>query len=173
MIIVLIGYMASGKSVIGKKLAEKLNYKFIDLDHYIELKEESTITNIFTTKSELFFRILENKYLAQIIDNQTNLVLALGGGTPCYSNNMKLLTAAENCTTIYLSASASLLVSRLKDEKGKRPLVAHISSEAELSEFIRKHLFERMVYYNQADVTISIDDKSSVHIIESIILQLF
>ena len=85
MIIVLIGYMASGKSTIGRILADKLNYSFIDLDDYIEEKEQTSVSEIFKSKGEIYFRKLETTSLQALLNNKDNLVLSLGGGTPCYS----------------------------------------------------------------------------------------
>jgi len=173
MIIVLIGYMASGKSMVGVELASKMSYDFEDLDAYIEAQEKKSISEIFATKGEVFFRKLETKYLKDIITNSNQIVLALGGGTPCYGNNMDLIINHENCLSIYLKTSIALLSQRLIIEKEKRPLVAHITSKDGLTEFIGKHLFERVPFYSRADLSIETDDRSVDEIIEKIILQLF
>ncbi len=102
-----------------------------------------------------------------------NSVISLGGGTPCYGDNMKLITEAEDSKSVYLKASIPQLVMRLKDEKNKRPLISHLKSEEQLVEFIGKHLFERSVFYNQSNVTLSVDNKSINSIVEGVILQLF
>ena len=102
-----------------------------------------------------------------------NSVISLGGGTPCYGDNMKLITEAEDSKSVYLKASIPQLVMRLKDEKNKRPLISHLKSEEQLVEFIGKHLFERSVFYNQSNVTLSVDNKSVNSIVEEVILQLF
>ena len=171
--IVLLGYMASGKSLIGKELAKKLNYDFIDLDDYIVANERSEIAAIFKEKGEIYFRKVETRYLKEIISEKDKVVLALGGGTPCYANNMDVLNEAENCKTLYLKTSMSTLVKRLDKETDKRPLISHLSSEDQLSEFIGKHLFERSYFYNQADLSINTDNKKSTEIIEDIIFELF
>ena len=173
MILVLIGYMASGKSTLGKVLATKLNYNFIDLDDYIEEKEKNSIKDIFETKGEIYFRHIETNYLKGILSSKNNLVLSLGGGTPCYSSNMQAILDAKNAISIYLKASIPTLVERLKIEKSKRPLIAHIETDELLIEFIGKHLFERTPFYNQAEVTISTDNKKENDIIEELIFQLF
>ena len=87
--IVLLGYMASGKSNIGKKLSKKLSMSFIDLDDYIIEKEKMTISDIFKAKGEIYFRLIENKYLKEILLEKKDFILSLGGGTPCYANNME------------------------------------------------------------------------------------
>ncbi|TBV24813.1 shikimate kinase [Meridianimaribacter sp. CL38] len=169
----LIGYMGSGKSTIGSKLAQVLDYNFIDFDDYIQFKEKKTITEIFQSKGEIYFRKIENIYLKELIEDTTNTIISLGGGTPCYGNNMELIKASKHAKSIYLKASIPVLTERLFNEKGKRPLIAHIDSKEEMVEFIGKHLFERTNYYNQSDATILTDNKSIEEITEKIILELF
>ncbi|WP_034040760.1 shikimate kinase [Wocania ichthyoenteri] len=172
MIIVLIGYMASGKSTLGKILAKTLNYSFIDLDDYIEEKENAEISDIFKLKGEIYFRKKETQYLNDILKSKAKLILSLGGGTPCYGNNMDVVLKHDDVVSIYLKASIPTLVSRLKNEKAKRPLIAHIKTDDLLSEFIGKHLFERSQFYNQAKKTISTDNKTGHEIIEDLLFQL-
>ena len=82
--IIILGYMGSGKSIIGRELSLKVNKKFIDLDSYIEEKEKDSISNIFQNNGDLYFRKQESKYLKEILKNNNDLVLSVGGGTPCY-----------------------------------------------------------------------------------------
>ncbi len=171
--VVLIGYMASGKSTLGRILAEKLNYDFIDLDDYIEEKEGLSVSDIFKSKGEIYFRKMETLYLKELLDNRTKLVLSLGGGTPCYSNNMDFIKNINHVKSIYLKASIPTLVARLKKEKGKRPLIAHIETDELLTEFIGKHLFERSQFYNLSEVVLTTDNKTEDDIIEELILELF
>ncbi|MFD0991095.1 shikimate kinase [Mariniflexile jejuense] len=173
MILILIGYMASGKSTLGRILAKKLNYEFLDLDDYIEANENTTISNIFKLEGEIYFRKKETFYLKKLLESKTNLVLSLGGGTPCYSNNMEMILNANNAKSIYLKASIPTLIARLKNEKSKRPLIAHIETDELLEEFIGKHLFERSQYYSLANATLSTDNKSEKDIIEELIVKLF
>ncbi|MBJ6368837.1 shikimate kinase [Snuella sedimenti] len=172
MIITLIGYMASGKSTLGKELAVKLDYDFIDLDDYIEVKENTSVSNIFKTKGEIYFRTIETKYLKTLIESKSNLILSLGGGTPCYGNNMNVLLNAPYVKSIYLKASIPTLVARLKNEKRKRPLIAHLETDEQLTEFIGKHLFERTQFYTQAQLTLLTDNKDSTTIVNEIVGQL-
>ena len=173
MILVLIGYMASGKSTIGEKLAKKLNYNFMDLDDFIENKENDTVSNIFKNKGEIYFRKQETIYLKELLQNQSNIILSVGGGTPCYANNMELILNEDNVKSIYLKASIPNLVDKLINKKSKRPLIAHIETEEELTEFVAKHLFERIQYYNQAEIQIITDNKTKKEIVEDIVLELF
>jgi shikimate kinase len=171
--IILIGYMASGKSSVGKILANKLNYEFIDLDDYIEKDEKITVAHIFKSKGELYFRKLETKYLKIILDSKNGVVLSLGGGTPCYGNNMDLVLNDSNSKSVYLKTGIPTLVGRLKNEKSKRPLIAHLESDELLTEFIGKHLFERNQFYGLAETKISTDGKNETEIVEELLLTLF
>ena len=173
MIVVLIGYMASGKSTLGRNLAKKLNYEFIDLDVFIEENEKSTVSDLFKLKGEIHFRKLETHYLKELLGIKNDLVLSLGGGTPCYSNNMSFILSADKVKSIYLKASIQTLMTRLKNEKSKRPLIAHIETDDLLAEFIGKHLFERSQFYSLANITIKTDNKSEKDIIEELVFKLF
>ncbi len=165
--------MGSGKSVIGKKLSEVLNYNYLDLDDYIQLKENKSITEIFKSKGEIYFRKIESKYLDEVIDDKLNTVISLGGGTPCYGENMTKIKHAKNASSIYLKTTISVLVERLFSEKNHRPLISHIQEKEELIEFIGKHMFERSPYYNQSDIILNTDQKSIDEVVESIVLKLF
>ena len=173
MIIILIGYMASGKSTIGKRLADKLNYGFVDLDDFIVEKENKSVSKIFKKKGEVYFRKQEAFYLRDLLKSNKNTVLAVGGGTPCYSGNMDLILGSEHVKSIYLKASLKTLVEKLIRKKATRPLIAHIETEDEMAEFIGKHLFERVQFYNQSELHINIDNKSKDEVVEDIILELF
>jgi shikimate kinase len=173
MIIVLIGYMASGKTSVGKKLAKKLNYNFIDLDDFIEERENRSVTEVFKIKGEVYFRKQEALYLNMLLKSETNTILSVGGGTPCYSGNMDVILNSNKVKSIYLKASLKTLVNKLMKKKATRPLIAHIQTKTEMTEFIGKHLFERIQFYNQAEIQVSIDNKTKDAIVEDIILELF
>lgn len=164
--IVLLGYMASGKSTVGRNLAQKINTIFIDLDAYIEKKEELTITELFATKGEIYFRTQEALYLKEILESHQNCVVSLGGGTPCYGDTMKMLLHAD-ITSIYLKATINTLAKRLQLEKEERPLVAKLTEE-KLTEYIGKHLFERAPFYEQSTIKVQIDNRSVEEIIQEI-----
>ena len=170
--IVLLGYMASGKSKIGKELAKVLSYEFNDLDYIIEEGEGKTISEIFSSSGELYYRKKEKEYLESLLKISNNSIISIGGGTPCYYNTMDSLLANTSLTTVYLNVSIPVLVDRLKNETLKRPLIAHIKTDELLTEFIGKHLFERSSYYNRAEVKINANGIVE-DIIENIILHLF
>ncbi|GAA4235818.1 shikimate kinase [Postechiella marina] len=173
MIIVLIGYMASGKSSIGKKIAKKLNYNLVDLDDLIEEREHLSVSEIFKTKGEVYFRKQEALYLKNQIESNTNLILSLGGGTPCYGTNMDYILEANNVKSVYLKGAIPTLVSKLIKKKSTRPLIAHIETEEAMTEFVGKHLFERSYYYNKAEIIINIDNKTKKEIANEIVTTLF
>jgi shikimate kinase len=168
MIIILIGYMGSGKSTIGQKLSEILKFEGIDLDDYIQKKEQLTIPQIFERKGEIYFRKIEHTYLKELLGHN-NIILSLGGGTPCYAGNMDAILGAEGAHSIYLKSSIPNLVKRLSSEKSQRPLISHLQTDEELTEFIGKHLFERSFYYSQSHQTVLIDGKTIEAITEEIL----
>lgn len=158
--IVLIGYMGSGKSAVGKQIAKNNNLAYADLDDYIEQQEGKSIKQIFDEKGEVYFRRIESKYLKIFLNTRSDTVFSLGGGTPCFSNNMELINNHSKVISIYLQTSVNELSNRLFQEKSKRPLIAHVATPEQLTEFIAKHLFERAIYYNQAKYIIKTDLKS-------------
>ena len=172
MIVVLMGYMGSGKSTVGEELATVLNYSFLDLDDYLVDKGKASISEIFKTRGEIYFRKKETEYLKELINSSENLVLALGGGTPCYGKNIDILTNNLNVALFYLKLSIPLLAARLFKEREKRPLISHLNNEDQLLEFIGKHIFERVNYYNQAQYTIKTDSKSQLAVLEDILMRL-
>lgn len=167
--IFLVGYMGSGKTSVGAKLAKILKCDFLDLDAFIEEKEGMTVRELFKLKGEIYFRRAESKYLQEIIDQKEIKVISLGGGTPCYGNNMERILSASNAKSVYLKASIPTLTKRLFEERINRPLIAHLDSEELLVEFIGKHLFERSLYYSQSEVTVLTDGKSLDDIISEIL----
>lgn len=156
--IILLGYMGCGKSTIAKTLSKSIGVPFVDLDQYIEKKEDLAINAIFEQRGEIYFRKLEHQAFVELLNSSEPMIIGLGGGTPCYANNHELLIG-ENVVSIYLKASIQTLFDRLSSNKSKRPLIADKSDE-ELKEFIAMHLFERSFYYNQAQFTVSVDDKT-------------
>ena len=138
--------MGSGKSSIGKVLATQLGCDFIDLDLFIEKEYQMTIPQIFSTKGEKEFRAMEHNALKKVIE-KNNIVVACGGGTPCYYNNMELMN--NNGNTVYIKMSADALVKRLLTLKDKRPLIEN-KSEEELRVFVKRQLEKREDAYHQA-----------------------
>jgi len=145
--IFLIGFMGCGKTTLGKKLAKHLNYTFIDLDSYIEKTTNKTITEIFENKGEKKFRIVEKENLMEVC-KKDNLVIATGGGTPCFFDNMQKIL--DNGKAIYLKMEIEDLLERLETEKSQRPLIENKSAK-ELENFIRNKLSEREYFYKKSN----------------------
>lgn len=156
--IILLGYMGCGKSTIANKLSKIIQIPFVDLDKIIEEKTNLTINQIFETQGEVYFRKLEHEVFVELLNSPDNIIIGLGGGTPCYANNHELLQR-EDVISIYLKASIETLFDRLVTNKSKRPLIAD-KSEEEMKEFIAKHLFDRSFYYNQAQHKVIVDHKT-------------
>ena len=140
----LIGYMASGKSTLGKALAKALALPFIDLDVEIERTEGTSISEIVDSKGELHFRKIESGVLNELLEQNDTGVFALGGGTPVFYNHMELLNTEGE--TIFLDVPVGELAKRLEGDI-KRPL---IQNKEDITEFVAKHMFERRPYYSQA-----------------------
>ncbi len=150
--------MGCGKSTIANKLSKIIQIPFVDLDKIIEEKTNLTINQIFETQGEVYFRKLEHEVFVELLNSPDNMIIGLGGGTPCYANNHELLIR-EDVISIYLKASIETLFDRLVTNKSKRPLIAD-KSEDEMKEFIAKHLFDRSFYYNQAQQKVIVDNKT-------------
>lgn len=165
--IILVGYMAVGKTTISKLLAKKTGLKIVDTDKLIEKRTGLTIPEIFALKGELFFRKKEHETFREIIENDENLIISTGGGTPCYADNHLLLNG-KNVVSIYLKSSIDTIVKKLTSSKKGRPLVADKSQE-ELQEFVAKHLFERSYFYNHATFNVVVDNKNQEDIVKEIL----
>ncbi len=157
MIITLIGYMGSGKSFIGNLLSNQLSLPFYDLDTLIEKKEGKTISTLFKEKGEIYFRKTEHIVLLETLKQKDNCILSLGGGTPCFYDNMDWVN--QNSISIYLQNSIPTLSNRLVKEKEQRPIISHLQNE-QLPEFIAKHLFERRPFYEKAIHTVNTDKQN-------------
>ena len=165
----LIGYMGVGKTTIGKELSKKLQIQFLDLDTVIESEEKCSISEIFNSKGEIGFRKVERELLISVLEKNRDFVLALGGGTPAYYDNITEIT--ENSKTYYLRMPPAKLLERLDKDETHRPLINRIPLEDRL-EFVAKHLFDRRSFYDQAHETIDVADKTISEIVEEIIQRL-
>ena len=114
--VILIGYMAVGKTTIAKLISEKTGVKYVDLDNLIEEKTNLSISELFKQNGEINFRKIEHEIFKEIIENGENLIISTGGGTPCYADNHLFLNG-KNSISIYLKASLSIILERLKTEK--------------------------------------------------------
>jgi shikimate kinase len=140
--------MGCGKSFLGPGLATRLGLPFVDLDALIAQAEGASIESIFAQKGETAFRYLEQRYLKESVV-QAPYVLATGGGTPCFFENLEWMQAQG--ITIYLKTPVSVLAARLQKAQTTRPLLAAIP-DADLEQFIDKMLQERAPFYMQAQI---------------------
>lgn len=161
--IFLIGYMGSGKSMVGKELAQKLNLHFIDMDDYIEERNCKSIPQIFADDGEEGFRKMEQKALHELSEFE-NVVIATGGGAPCFFDNMEVIKHSGR--SIYLKATARIIAERLIESKVERPLIKG-KTEQELILFIDQTLNKREKWYEQADVIIPFDHDLSIDEVQS------
>ena len=146
--------MGSGKSTIGKKLASKMNLKFVDLDGFIEAEMDCSVEDAFALQGEKYFREQEANALVKIT-KQDNFVVALGGGAPCFASNFSLIKSTG--ISVYLQMEKVDLYNRLAANRGNRPLLYSLN-ENELEAYISSSLDVREEYYNQADIVISAKD---------------
>ena len=149
--IFLIGYMGSGKTTLGRKLAYILQHQFIDLDQHIEEQEGRTISQIFEEDGEDYFRKLERVYLHRII-NQDDVVISTGGGTPCFFDNMDQMNKYGK--TIYINMHPKALLPRLLSSQSTRPLLAG-KDEKGMLDYVFKTLRSREKYYNKAEKVVT------------------
>ncbi|WP_185869222.1 shikimate kinase [Blattabacterium cuenoti] len=164
--ITLIGYMGSGKTSIGERLSQIINYNFYDLDSILVESEKDSIYNLFKKKGELSFRKREHSVLKKILKNKDKYVLSVGGGTPCFHNNIYLLNRYSK--TFYLQTNSYTLFRRLLLEKNSRPLISHLSKN-ELFQFIMKHLSQRIYFYEKSYQKINVSAKSKDDIVQELI----
>ena len=159
--LILTGMMGVGKSTVGKILAKKLNYKFVDVDKLIENKEGSSINLIFETKSENYFRKIEND-ITLIELKKNNSVISLGGGA--FLNNEVRRNAKKLSTSFWLDVPIDKLIKRLKKNR-KRPLLLKKNTNEE----VKKIYFDRKKIYNEADYRIKCDSLKSEEIANKIL----
>ncbi len=153
--------MGSGKTTIGKKLANRLLYDFIDSDEEIEKNENQSISEIFDEKGESYFRKLETDFLLNF--NSQNKVISLGGGTPCFNNNMEIIN--KKGISVYLKLPVETIHRRLMDSKNKRPLIEQFKENPEaLKKQIESMIREREIQYEKASIKIDALNMNSLKI---------
>ncbi|MBQ7237943.1 MAG: shikimate kinase [Bacteroidales bacterium] len=161
--IFLIGYMGAGKTTLGRALAKTMNLQFIDLDDFIVSRYHKTIKEIFAEEGEDGFRRAERRALEEVAGYE-DVIISLGGGTPCFFDNMQLVRKAGR--TVYLKPTEEVLLERLIIGKHKRPLLAD-KTDDEILAFIREQLAWREPYYMQAEMTFNashLENKEDIHL---------
>lgn len=166
--IFLTGYMGSGKSTLGRRLARRLEIAFIDLDDYFEAKFRTSISLFFERYGEDAFRRLEHEVLKEVIDKHDNAIVSTGGGTPCYFNNMELMN--HHGTTIYLKLPAAVIASRLSNSpfRYKRPKLKGMD-KGTLLETVTGHLEQREPFYTRAHLIINVFDLNVNEIVNKVV----
>ena len=147
--ILLVGFMAAGKTTLGKALARDLGLQFVDLDHYIENRYHCTVSQLFADRGEEAFRQIERNMLHEVAEFE-NVVISTGGGTPCFFDNMDYMNAQG--TTVFLEASVDVIHTRLTIARVQRPLVKDKTAD-ELRQYITDMLERRGPYYTRAHHT--------------------
>ena len=150
--IILVGYMGSGKTTVGRQLALALGLQFYDLDWYIEERYHKRIPQIFAEVGEEGFRDLERRMLHEVAEFE-NVVVSCGGGTPCFYDNMEYMN--QQAETIYLKARPDVLAMHLKMGRTERPLIKGKSPE-ELEQYILTSLEQREPFYSKAKHTLDV-----------------
>jgi len=156
----LMGFMGSGKTYWGTRWAKSSGLHFFDIDEMIERAEGKTASDIFAQQGEEYFRDLETEVLRSF-EGQQNAIIATGGGTPCFNDNISWMN--KQGTTIYLRSSPEKIFERLRREKQKRPLVKHLKDE-ELLFYITEKIKERDFFYNQTKIILDVDRLSENYI---------
>ena len=147
--IYIIGYMGAGKSGVAKRLAAKIGWQSCDTDSMFEEKYKITISDFFAKYGQDLFRKLESEILHSTAQ-MDNVVVATGGGTPCFFDNMDFMN--DNGLTVFLSMSAKSAAIRLSQTKKKRPLIKGLSGD-ELLRFVEQQYDQRLPFYTQAQMT--------------------
>ena len=159
--IFLVGFMGCGKTATGKRLAEQIGWRFVDLDKFLESRFCKTIPQLFTELGESEFRNIERKALLEVSEYE-QVVISTGGGAACFFSNMDDMNARG--VTVYLHAEPAELICRLRQAKVERPLLQGKTDEA-LSVYVRELLSQREVCYKKAQLTIETShDKSFEHV---------
>ena len=159
--VVLTGMMGVGKSTVGKNLAEKLNYKFVDIDRLIEKIEGCSIKIIFKQKSEIYFRKLEKQVTLRELEKE-NIVLALGGGA--FLDKSVRQEIQKKSISFWLDTNLDILIKRLK-KTNKRPLLY----QKNLSQTVKKIYLDRKKTYSKANFKIKCDNIKTEKIVYEII----
>lgn len=159
--IFLIGYMGCGKTTLGRALSNASGLDFIDLDRYIENRFHSTVSALFAERGEEGFRLIERAMLDEV-SRFSDVIIACGGGTPCFFNNMEMMN--NRGTTIWLNTPIERLFERLQRNRSKRPIIAN-KSDDELLDFITDALRSREPHYSKASARFCatlLEDKSQI-----------
>lgn len=163
--IYLIGFMSTGKTHWGRAISQKLNIPFFDLDEQVESAEGKTISEMFNQKGEEYFRLKEKDILHIISESHDTFLMACGGGTPCFYNNIDYMNKMG--LTVWVSSSIDTMHQRLLKDREKRPLLQGLSDE-QVKGYIIKKLADRKIFYEQASLTVVEENVTDEQFIEQI-----
>lgn len=163
--VILVGFMGAGKSTVGKLLAETIGVPFIDSDEWIAAKEQATVSDVFASKGEAYFRQLEKAFLDQLAHEQPAIV-AVGGGLPCFSDNIMVLNSLGY--VIYINTSLQTLTQRLKNDRINRPMLNALKDD-ELFRYAEDLIAKRKVFYKMAQMIIPNESNKPMDVVEKIL----
>lgn len=166
--ILLVGFMAAGKTTLGKALARDLGLQFVDLDHYIENRYHCTVAQLFAERGEEAFRQIERNMLHEVAEFE-DVVISTGGGTPCFFDNMDYMN--EVGTTVYMQATADVILEHFKLSKSERPLLKGKSAD-ELREFVETQLEARAPFYEKAQHRVQVNVLHDAKLVNDLALQI-
>ena len=162
--IFLVGFMGSGKTTIGKRLAEQIGFDFVDTDQIIEMRQGITVAEIFAQRGEHAFREMERNILLEM-QELDYAVVSTGGGMPCYGDNMNIMLSGGKVT--YLKTSPQTLARRLLHSHNERPLIKG-KTENELHQYIAEKLAEREPFYSRAHIIVQTENFSMEKLLQSL-----
>ena len=162
--IFLVGFMGSGKTVIGRRLAERIGFNFVDTDRFIEMQQGMTVSELFAQHGEAAFRKMEHDILLEI-QKFDFAVISTGGGMPCYGDNMDIMRSGGK--VVYLKTSPQSLACRLQYSHNERPLIKG-KTEAELEQYVVEKLNEREPFYSRAHIVVETDHFSMEELLQSL-----
>jgi shikimate kinase len=160
-----IGFMGCGKTHWGRLVSQKLELPFFDLDQKIEEQAGKKINEIFKQEGEEHFRQLEKEIMHLLTESHESFVMATGGGTPCYYNNIDYMK--KQGTTIWINCSVDCLYQRLSIDKNERPLIRNLSGD-QLHAYITKKFGDRKIFYQQASIILNEDDIKLEELIDQV-----
>lgn len=163
--IFLIGFMGSGKTHYGRLLSEKIGLPFFDLDEQISSHAGKSLTDFFEQDGEEAFRLTEKDLLHIITESHESFIMACGGGSPCYFNNIDYMN--QEGTTVWINTPTEIIFERLVKEKEKRPLIRDLADE-KLKRFIHKKFADRRIYYEQAEIIVEDEPLDMDRLVEKI-----
>ena len=164
-LVFLIGLPGSGKSTVGKRIAKAFKYSFIDLDEYIEKKENCSISDLFALQGEPYFRNAERISLEELVIEKNNILISTGGGTPCFFNNLEIML--NHGVVVYLNPPLKMIVNRLIKGKKKRPAfkgLSLIQTEEKLNEL----LLQRLKFYSKANISFNQEEESFANLLSQL-----